>query len=211
MSFLFLLVIGFASHNLCAQEFLYPVAANDGQIYLLYQKSTTHLELWSWDPETLVGSKLLLSRHTPAGLQVLPNKSGFSFIDEGRIRIQYHDKRSAKALDIYEPIYDISVIHWIDAQSFYFSARENEKFGIFHVNVWGGLERLLSSQDCDYMYPSKVGGQLFYIKRGKKCGELHHVIMSAPYPVITCYKEPAFNCDRCFDERVEQLFDEYDK
>lgn len=133
-------------------EFLYPVAVtkknNKTQVYVLHQKSINNIELLIWDPETKICSNGLLSSYTPAALKILPNGDGFSFIDDGRIRIKNFDKRSPKSIDIYEPLYDISQINWIDEHNFYLSAKKNNKFCIFHVHENGLIKPIL--QDMQY-------------------------------------------------------------
>ena len=70
--------IGFILAVLCGtllrmsgQEYVYPVGVLSHQqekIYLLYQKSLGHVELWIWDVHTKEAQKGLLSTFTPAGL-----------------------------------------------------------------------------------------------------------------------------------------------
>jgi hypothetical protein len=197
------LIVSF-SCNFCAIscEFLYPVAVTeqDGKtkVYVLHQKSISNIELWVWDPETKFCTKGLLSSYIPASLKILPSGDGFSFIDAGRIRIKKFDKRSPKSIDIYEPVYDISQLHWIDEQNFYLSAKKNNKFCIFHVHESGLIKTVLqdSGQDSqnldsqgqnaqnldlqdvvcdfqnrDFMYPQKMGDSLFFIERVMAQGE----------------------------------------
>ena len=161
----------FFSHvqPLFSHEFLYPVAytKQDGHtgVYVLYQKSITHLELWLWNPETKIATKGLLSTYTPAGLRILPLNDGFSFIDEGRIRIKKLIKRSPRTIDIYESIYDINEIEWINEDNFYFSAKKNDTFCIFQMDINGVLECLIGDAKYDCMYPQVVDDHLFYIER----------------------------------------------
>lgn len=156
-------------------EYLYPVAKIEQngktKIYVLYQKSVTHLELWLWDPETKIGSKGLLSTYTPASLKILPSQDGFSFIDNGRIRIKRFSRRSPKAIDIYEPIYDLNEMHWIDNNNFYVSAKCNGVFSIFQIDIDGIIATVLQDCENDLMYPQKVGSSMFYIEREIKEGE----------------------------------------
>jgi len=105
--FLSLLLCLCSSLSSYAIEFLYPVAQinQDGtnKIYVMYQKSLTHVELWVWDPETKVATKGLLSSHTPVNFRLLPGNKGFSFIDNGRIKIKLFNHRSIQSIDIYDP------------------------------------------------------------------------------------------------------------
>ena len=127
-----LLLLCAACTSLVSAEYVYPVAAASAeQVYVLYQKSTDHIELWLWNSITKKASKALLSTFSPAGLQLLPDGSSFSFIDNDRIRVKLQGKRQPRAVGFCEPVYDISLIHWINNESFYFSAKEKERFQYF--------------------------------------------------------------------------------
>ena len=150
-------------------EFLYPVGSvifeDTEHIAVLYQQGA-HLELWLWDPVTTIAFKGL-SQYTPAGLTVLPSHTQFSFIDHERIRIKALSKKSPKALDMY-PLYDFGLLYWIDDENCYCSARERNNYTIFHITTDGNLYRLIHSNASDYIYPQKVGLELFYIKKDQQ-------------------------------------------
>lgn len=153
-----------------AEEFLYPVAAyrdHEGftKVLVLYQKSLEHIELWQWDLATQRAHKALLSSFTPAGVRMLPDMTGFSFVDSGRIRIKEFCKRSPKAIDIYEPVYDIGVVEWADNETGYFSAKMRDHYSIFSVTRDGDTCCLVTKPGADCMYPKKIGEYLFYIER----------------------------------------------
>src|SRR5271155_2236996 len=114
MAHLLLFLLALYTSSLSA-EYLYPVAACSAeQIYVLYQKSTDHVELWLWNSITKKASKALLSTFSPAGLQLLPDGSSFSFIDNDRIRVKMLGRRQPRAVGFQEPVYDIGLIQWID-------------------------------------------------------------------------------------------------
>lgn len=164
-------------------EFIYPVDTIEregGQEFCsIYQKGTS-LELWFWNPETKVSTKGLLSSFTPAGLKVLPNKQGFSFIDNDRIRVKMLNKRSPKTLDFYGP-YDLSVLEWVDSSSILFSAKERKHFNLFQGTKRGDLSRLTASTSDHFLYPQKVNNTLFFVRENE---EGTPSICSAPYPLI---------------------------
>jgi len=203
-----------------ADEFLYPVAATNvhekSYVYLIYQKSLDHLELWIWDPATKVVTKGLLSAFTPAGLRLLPGGQGFSFIDNGRIKIKQFNKRSPKSLELNEPLYEITLIEWLDEHSFFLSAKERERFSIYQVDMQGNTEKIVTSDQADCLYPCKVADTLFYLERDDisavvcryqtdKHKHQHSRLMSVPYPYVESKMEPSFNDREHFDERVAQL------
>lgn len=155
--------------TLSAQEYVYPVAyiERDGnlELYIFYQKSLNHAELWSWDITTHVAHKALLSTFTPAGMKIMPHKNGFSFIDHDVIRIKYFDKRSPGRLEFETPLYNINVIEWIDDYSFYFYAREHKRYRIYEADRSCMSKILVSDDSYDCMYPQKINNDLFYIER----------------------------------------------
>lgn len=187
-------------------EYVYPVAAaSEEEVYVLYQKSIDHIELWLWNSITKKASKALLSTFSPAGLQLLPDGSGFSFIDNDRIRVKMQGRRQPRAISFYEPIYDISLIQWIDHEAFYFSAKEKDHYSIFHGTIYGTCHRIISIKHGDCMYPQLRGSDLYFIERDDNND---YAIVSIPYPTI-----PREECVPCtdpalFEERVKALMQE---
>ncbi len=156
--------------SIYSEQFVYPVAAIDQEgkeILVVYQKSLDDIELWVWNSTTKRAIKGLLSMYIPAGIKMLPSGAGFSFIDEGRLRVKNFYKRLPKTIAIYEPISKITDIHWISDDAFYFSAREGEVYNIFSSNTLGEVQRCTSGQDSDYVYPCKIGKAVFCIERAK--------------------------------------------
>ena len=213
--FCFLLIL--QCSVLCAYEFLYPVAytkRNDQiGVYVLYQKSITHLELWFWNPKTKIATKGLLSTYMPAGLKILPSNNGFSFIDEGRIRIKEFHKRSPKTIDIYESLYDINEIEWINKDNCYFSARINGLLSIFQINMNGLLQCLIADSTHDCMYPQIAGDSLFFVERQVKdeIPKMEHI----SYKVCESIYMPNFLTKNIIEKKVREgllsgdiLFDE---
>ena len=117
---IFLLAIHF---SLYAEQFIYPVAAIDNEgkeILVVYQKSLDDIELWIWDSATKCAMKGLLSAYVPAGIKMLPSGAGFSFVDEGRLRVKNFYKRFISALK--KEMYII-----------FFRAIQSEKFKDAHL------------------------------------------------------------------------------
>lgn len=202
-----LLIMVMMSNHALAHEYLYPVAGvkknNERYLYLLYQKDPTHLELFLWHEKTKIISKALPSSCIPASVRILPDQKGFSFIDNGRIKLKLFNKRSPKAIDFHEPIYQVELIEWIDSQNFYFCAKENGTLGIFHADRDGALYRICLQSTADCMYPQKVENSLFYIERTNQLIP-HYAIKRMAYPEIL-YEKSNFNAVHNFDKRVEQL------
>jgi hypothetical protein len=159
-------------HPLMGDSYFYPVgslATSTGfKIFFIYQESFDHLELWSWDTSTQEVIKELSSQYTPAGFQLLPDGSGFSFIDNGIIKIKQFHKRSPRSLEIYEPISDITLISWKNSSTCYFHARAGKHYALFQLSIDGDPQTLISDACADCMYPCLVEDQLFYIQHGQQ-------------------------------------------
>lgn len=168
--------------NCNATEFLYPIAPIPNSDYLLvvYQKTPHHIELWQWDLHTKQAETILLSRYTPAGLRLLPNDVGYSFIDNGRIRVKKWVKRSPRSIELDGPIYSIELIHWIDEFSCYTSGKYQDHFGIFQIDNEGVVYPVILHQEADFMYPQKIDDDLFFIMRDNQ-GQYQIAMM--PYQV----------------------------
>ena len=163
---IFLIVLCICCTIMHAEEFIYPVADFDNQqkLLLLHQKSLTEIELWIWDMQTESAMKGLSTFSIPANLKILPAGNGFSFIDQGFIKIKEFSKRSAKTLPIYEPIGFFRHMNWIDEESFYFVARQGDFFQIFQSDMQANIIQI-TNNSCDALYPQKIDSDLFYIKR----------------------------------------------
>ncbi len=94
----------------------------------------------------------------------MPSGKGFSFIDQGYIKIKEFAKRSPRTLPIYEPIGLFSNMNWIDDETFYFVARQGDFFQIFQGDLQANIQRL-THEPADALYPQKIDSTLFYMKR----------------------------------------------
>jgi len=192
----------FFSLSFCARgQYSYPVTffqdkENRSFILYLHQKSRDLIELFSYTVATGTRQKLLSSSlFFPVGIQLLPSKKGFSFIDNGRVRIKYFNKRSPKTVDIQESLYNIELIYWIDDFHFYMSAKKGFNYGIFEVDVEGNVQTIVHEKGIDCLYPQKVGDQLFYIERSRRLGEFKVVkTLYHDYPT------------KLFEDKAERLF-----
>lgn len=192
------------SYISASEEFLYPVSSiiHNGQekLCILHQKGT-RLELWFWSPFDKSATKALLSSFTPAGVTVLPNKQGFSFIDGDRVRVKLVDKRSPKSIDLYGP-YDLTTINWIDTENFYFAAKERQHSNLFHATIEGDIYRLTLSDENDYLYPQKIGNELFFIERSDEYG---YSILQTLYPTEQIEEQCKSAID--FEARIQSVLD----
>ncbi len=187
----FLHFLIFLSSPVCAGEFLYPVGADPHQslIYLIYQKTPSHIELWGWNPKTKQAQQMLLSRLTPAGFQMLPDGRSFSFIDQGLLKIKQLVKRSPRTIEFDAPLYNVELVHWIDVRSCYTHGKYADHFGLFHISLDGDVSPLCMKDKADCLYPQKVADELFYIERDERW---RYRIMKTAYrvsPVLDSFCE----------------------
>ena len=150
-----------------AHEYLYPVGMSVKQerVYVAYQKTATHLELWEWDYITGYANQLLLSRYSPAGFTLLPDESGFSFIDNGLLKIKQFIKRSPRTIAFDAPIYQVELVHWMDPTTCYVAGRYNDYSGIFQIDWDGMVQPAIYQEGRDALYPQKIDDLLYYIER----------------------------------------------
>lgn len=152
-----------------AVQYLYPIDLltldNQEFVLVMYQDERCHTQLHLYNLHTNVYEKLLSSQYNPVGVQLLPDNSGFSFIDKGLLKIKKFKKRSAKIIELDTPVYDIGIIYWIDNNNCYFHAKHGKRYGIYQCNINGDITPIVTSNISDCMYPQKVGDILFYIER----------------------------------------------
>ena len=140
-------------------------AFGEKQICCIYQKSLHNLELWLYNIRTQQIEKALWSVYNPANVQFCSDGTRFSFIDNGRVRVYSFLKRSARSLEFTEPLHDVTFVEWADNNHCYFSAKQHGHYAILQTDMDGDIAHILSAYDADYLYPQKVGNQLFVVKR----------------------------------------------
>jgi len=172
----------FCTQILFSTEYVYPVVSlNDATILYIHQTSPQNIQLFQWNTITNCTEQILWSLYNPAGIQLLPNNKGFSFIDNGRLRIKAFHKRSAKTIDFDKPIYNINGLQWLDEHTCYCSAYYDNHAAIFELNDEGYVYCVMKKDTIDCMYPQKINDQLFYIERYKKGNDSYYSIMKTPY------------------------------
>ena len=175
-----------------AYEYVYPIASlHNGEIILyIHQESPTNLKLFTWDTASNHKEQMLWSLFNPAGLLLLPDNSGFSFIDNGRLRIQHFQKRSPKTIDFDEPLFNINGLVWINEHMCYCSAQQSNNFALFQLSDDGLMQCLLAEDGKDCMYPQKINDCLFYIERSI----IHDFPKTMHYKIMN-YNEIIFDFD----------------
>lgn len=166
-------------------EYIYPVAhftdSNGDHTLMIHQLDVETMELYDVNPSTKRAEKILSTMHMPAAVKLLPSKKGFSFVDNGRIKIKDFLKRSPKMLDIFEPIYGIELIEWLNDQICYFHAYSDNRSNLYELTVDGDLSCIAQSGACDYSYPQIINDQLWFIGKKLDCDIAHFFIGQAAY------------------------------
>jgi len=152
---------------LYAIEYIYPINIDQDNVTLLHQKSCNTTEILEWNIKTHRTTPLLWSIFNPTYCTILPDKSGFSFIDNGRLRIKYFNKRSPKSLDFDIPFLYINALQWIDENSCYCSAYLGSNFAILKLFIDGTVEIVSADKKNDYLYPCYCDENIFFIERKK--------------------------------------------
>jgi len=201
---LFLLLL--ISSSIQLAEYVYPVAALDqDNLILIQQKATNNILLWFWNKETKQVEQGLWSRFNPAGFRLLPDKSGFSFIDNGLLKVKFFHKRSPKTIALDEPLYDINLIQWIDNDHCYVSAKKNGHFGIFQLSMKGDVDCIVANSFADCLYPQKIDDTLFYIERISN----NYRVMSISCPELVCCNSDDSAIIHDFDVQVQKIMDKH--
>ncbi len=172
-----------------SNQYLYPVAVIDQQVYCIFQSSPEIITLLVWDRENNELIPGLLSRYMPAGFTLLPDNSGYSFLDNGIIRVKTIIKRSPQSLEFLVPIYDMQVPSWITQYTGYFAAKVRENYGIFQFDTDANLAGLLLNSKKDFLYPVKIEDSLFYIERIKRGLGYQFRLMNIKYPDTVCMRQ----------------------
>lgn len=151
-------------------EYLYPVAElDDENLLVMHQKSIDDLEILVWNRHQKIAFKELSSTFLPSCVQILPGKMAYSFIDRGRIRIKFFQKRAPRAIDIYEPIHAIVSMNWISDEQFYFVGKHAEQYGLFLCDVSDRSTKVFFLSPLhstyDFMYPCKIHDTIFCITK----------------------------------------------
>lgn len=197
-------LVGIFWSSLSAYEYVYPVGTfidYEGEqcVLSLYQKTPDHTELWQSNMGTHKPfvihevNRALLSTFTPVGVAMLPDNAGFSFFDNSRLRVKNFLKRSPKAIDIYEPIYDIGPLKWLTTDTCIFHAKERDDFSIYKLYASdGSVSKIVSDEASDCFYPSQVGEDLFFIEHNTEAYSIICRSQGKNYRLVTHDRPLAF-------------------
>lgn len=146
--------------------YLYPVLSIDeANVLICYQPNSENIELYVFNVISKSMSKIVSSQYRTAAVRLLPDVSGISFVDNGMVRIKRFAARSVKTLEIFDPLYGIDFVEWLDASTCYFHAQSDGYFGIYSLSLDEIIKPLIVVNGVDCMYPQIVGSTLFYIER----------------------------------------------
>jgi hypothetical protein len=168
VSILFLLLVSLM--NSCyGTEYIYPIGivphSCESKILFMHQHTDRRMQVFLWDSSARTYELGLSSQYNPVGVQLLANGSGFSFIDNGIVKIKIFNKRSAKIIEMYEPLYNIANIIWISETEFLFQAQRGNRYGIYQADLEGNVSTIQADTYHDYGYPALIDTKLFYISK----------------------------------------------
>ena len=165
-NFLFLFFVTFSLQALESIRCYYPVGVIGSDLLFLDQQSLQSLHLWKHSPQACASDQALLSIYSPSAISVLPSGNGFGFVDRGMIRVKKFIKRSPQTIGFFDPIYNITRVGWLDDETCYFSAKQDERYKIFISDLDGELTTLADQPDADLIYPSLTNDSIYYLKKG---------------------------------------------
>ena len=117
----------------------------------------------AYDMQSNTVTPLLPQIFNPKEVKVLPDESGFSFIDNGRLRIKHFNKRWPHSCEFELPICTIQWVSWIDETHFLFNAQQQGRFGIYLGTIHDCCIPLYYECDIDCLFPTIVDNKLFFI------------------------------------------------
>jgi hypothetical protein len=155
-------------------EYFYPVdyCKKNNTTLIMHQNSLQKTTLLLWDHISNTTIEGLWSLFNPLNIQILPDESGFSFLDNGRLRIKYFNKRSAKTIDFDHYIYNVYGLNWINSQQCIFSAKYTDYYSIFSCSIDGSVQCLVTQDKSHCIYPQKIDDTLFYIQQNSQINSI---------------------------------------
>ncbi len=159
---------------LACEQIIYPIASDGQKIYLIYQKKPNQKEIWAFDLQQNESFKSLFATCTPSAIKLLPDLVGFSFIQDGQLRVKYFHKRSPKRVAFNLSLKDFHSVEWLDVQQCYFSARRLHK-NLIMIGEINQAEIHVIMEDCfgDALFPQKIDENLYYVR---KVNDRHSII-----------------------------------
>ena len=150
-------------------EFFYPIGiVPDGsyqKMLCMYQDSARRMHVLLCDTTSKTCEPCLSMQYNPTNVLLLPDGSGFSFVDHGILKIKHFNKRSAKIVEIYEPLRNITCFQWTsDGKYCILQAQRTEHIGIYAVSHDGEVVKILTSFEVDYKFPQIVGDTMFCVR-----------------------------------------------
>jgi len=141
------------------------MAISPDTIALVHQVSLESTELYIQDLRTNSAAPALHSRFMPTHIALLPTGDGFSFLDNGIVRIKYFHKRSPKSIEFSSPLRAINSMVWGTNMHMYISAKYLDHYGLYDATINGDVQRILSREHTDFLFPQKINNHLFFIAR----------------------------------------------
>ena len=92
-------------------EYIYPITCfdynNETVVIFMYQSPYRRTQLWMYNIASDSYEQLLSSQYNPTAVHLLPDSTGFSFVDNGYIKVKKFIKRSPTTIEPHEPLESI--------------------------------------------------------------------------------------------------------
>lgn len=188
-------------------EYIYPIALlSPNVIATIYQSSPQKIELIAIDSISQKITPLLSSRFMPTHIIALPDKSGFSFIDNGLIYKKLLYKRSPQLLEFTLPFYEINSMLWDDREHMIISAQQKNRYTLLYIDKDGNGLPLFPFQNADFLYPQKVGVNLFFISRSIDGPQRNYAISLCEFNDCDASNALNFNNDNSVNYKNAESF-----
>jgi len=156
-------------------SYWYPVAQQQDMLWVIHQTVGGQLQLHRYYPMTGLLQKErysfnqeMLRGYSVERFQLLPGNVGYSFLDNGRLRIKYADRHSPLSVDFLYPVYEMNDIAWINACKGVMSACYKEHFGLFYFMVDGRVAPIVWAQDKQYMHPQCANEWIYCVQKAQQ-------------------------------------------
>lgn len=188
----------------------YPVATLDeNNIIVIEQVDPNNLEVLLYNKQEHYYTKLLNSWFFPSDVQMLPDQSGFSFIDRGQFRIKFFDKKRPHTIAFPIDLFSIHNTSWVQDNQCLFTAKMNNYFHTFLLDLSSQEPQIFCFADfgkkVHCIYPQKINQTLFVIVKDQE--NMHSIVKTdwRPELVAADLNSDALVLQLCIKPQKEPL------
>lgn len=178
--------------NIQAIKYIYPVGSNSTHLYFIHQMNQEASELYTYcyhtksiKHERYSFNQEMLYNFVVTNFELLPENQGYSFLDNGRLRIKYYHKPSPISVDFLYPIYDLHAVIWVEPNKGIICAKYKNCFGLFYFTPDGRVDPIVWTGCHDFLYPQVIDQEIYCIQKPiDQKGAAH--IVSCKLPSTSC-------------------------